>query len=142
MRISYCMLALCLLFSGMTTFPSSAQEYTQIGGYAAFIGPEDMYNSRGVRLTSLGDVLQQDRANFHRFGLRHPGDEGDPVFFDRGARSAIPTLYLQGGRIPELEAMVRRGQPFRAYMFICGYGYQPTRLIVVPEWYGDHSGCY
>jgi len=121
---------------------AAAQGYTELGGYWAMIGPEDMYNSRGVRLTDLGAVLQQDRANFHRFGIRHQGDESDPVFFDRAARSRLPGLYQRSARIPELESMVRAGQPFRVFVFICGSGGRPTNIAVVPEWVSGHSGCF
>ena len=119
-----------------------AQGYGEIGSYWAVIGPEDMFNSSGVRLTNLGAVLQQDRANFHRFGIRHVGDEGDPVFGNPAARALIPQVYQVSGPQPQLEAMVRAGQPFRVFVFICGYGGTPSNVIPVPEWIGDHSGCY
>lgn len=121
---------------------ASAQEYGSVGGYYAVISEQDMYNSRGVRLGDLGAVLQQDRANYHRFGRGQPGDEWDPFFGDRGARSTITQLYRASGGQPELETMIRRGQPFRAYILLCGYGGRPSVLIAVPDWWDGHSGCF
>ncbi len=51
-----------------------------LASYYATIGREDFYNSSGSPLRDVGAVVQQDRANFHRFGLRHSGDETDPYF--------------------------------------------------------------
>ena len=127
---------------GLIPASAPAQDYNQIAYYTAVIGPEDLSNSRGAPLNDLGAVLQQDRANFHRFGIRHRGDGGDPVFDDRATRARIPALYREGGRVPRLEATVRRGETFRVSIFICGYGMRPTRIIVVPDWIGDHSGCF
>lgn len=133
------LLALMCLFQ---TVAALAQDYGEIGSYWAVIGPDDMYNSRGARLTDLGAVLQQDRANYHRFGVRHPGDEPDPVFADRATRALIPGLYRNSYKVPELDAKVRAGEPFRVFIFICGYGRTPTNIAVVPDWIGDHSGCF
>lgn len=134
--------AMAFVLAGFSASQLAAQGYGELGGYWATIAPEDMYNSRGVRLTTLGAVLQQDRANFHRFGIRQQGDESDPVFFDRATRARLPALYQQSYKVPELEAMVRSGQPFRVYVFICGSGGRPSNIAVVPEWIGDHSGCF
>lgn len=67
--------------------PAAADDY--MGGYYATIGPQDFYNSSGVRLRDLCAIVQQDRANFHRFGKRDQGDESDPFFADRANRALI-----------------------------------------------------
>lgn len=41
----------------LSAFPAAAQEYL-IGGYTAFIGPEDLYNSSGTRLTDPVQILR------------------------------------------------------------------------------------
>ncbi|GGL76571.1 hypothetical protein [Wenxinia marina] len=128
------LLCLCAL-------PAAAQQWNQLAYYVAWIGPEDMRNSSGVRLTSLGAVLQQDRANVHRFNIRHPQDEYDPVFGNQSVRAMIPQLYQNGGRAPGLEAAVASGQPFGVSVFVCGYGSTP-QVIYLAGWGEDHSGCY
>ncbi len=55
-----------LLFAG----PIYAQERVV---YAAFLSERDHYNSNGDRLTSVADILRQDRANYYKGG----GDSGD-----------------------------------------------------------------
>lgn len=49
----------------------------------------DLRNSRGVPLGDFCAVVQQDRANVHRFGIRHELDDLDPIFHDRAARARI-----------------------------------------------------
>jgi len=57
--------------------------------YVARLGPQDLVNSRGVALGSVCAVVQQDRANYHRFGKRDPLDETDPIFADPAMRAQI-----------------------------------------------------
>jgi hypothetical protein len=89
--------------------PVSAQEY-QVGYYSAFIGTEDLYNSSGTRLDSAEAILQQDRANVHRFGIVQRGDESDPWFHQREARGAMPRMFRAGGGIsPGTARLIRQG---------------------------------
>jgi hypothetical protein len=67
--------------------PATAQDL--IAEYFALIGPQDMVNSSGERLRDWCAMIQQDRANYHRFGLRDEQDQGDPIFASREARAAI-----------------------------------------------------
>jgi len=86
-----------------------AQEY-QVGGYMAWIGPEDLYNSSGQRLGDAVSILRQDRANFHRFGIRHQGDEADPWFGQQAARQAMEGMFRAGGGIlPAFQQMIMAG---------------------------------
>lgn len=57
--------------------------------YSAHLGSEDYFNSKGVRLTTMAAIIAQDRANFHRFGVRHKHDSADPLFSKRAARAQI-----------------------------------------------------
>lgn len=63
-----------------------------VGSYAAFIGTDDLFNSAGKRLTTPWQVLRQDRANFHEFGISQDGDEGDPYFASADNRAAMEEL--------------------------------------------------
>ena len=67
-----------------------------MGSYAAYIGIDDLYNSNGIRLSEPWQVLRQDRANFHRFGISQPGDEWDPLFADVDNRAALERLVRRG----------------------------------------------
>lgn len=43
--------------------------------YHTWLGEQDRFNSRGVRLTTALQVLRQDRANLHRFNRGDARDE-------------------------------------------------------------------
>ena len=57
-----------------------AQAGRLVEEYTAYIGDEDPYNSNGEALTEPWQVIRQDRANYHRYGVSQPGDEGDGFF--------------------------------------------------------------
>ncbi|MEM1301371.1 MAG: hypothetical protein AAGH17_02215 [Pseudomonadota bacterium] len=82
--MKHSLFAAVLSFLPMLAF---GQEY--LGQYTAFIGPQDFYNSSGARIGSVCGVLQQDRANFHRFGKRDAQDQSDPFFATPAARAVI-----------------------------------------------------
>jgi len=64
--------------------------------YVAFIGPADHYNSRGARLSEPWQIIRQDRANFHKFGIRDRGDEGDRFFSSIANRNRMERMILNG----------------------------------------------
>jgi len=70
--------------------------YRLIASYNAFIGNDDLYNSRGSRLSAPWQVLRQDRANVHRFGVSQSGDEGDPIFSSTKNRAIMERLVANG----------------------------------------------
>jgi hypothetical protein len=45
------------------------------------IGEEDLRNSAGTRLTKAADILAMDRANYHKFKIRHRRDLQDETYF-------------------------------------------------------------
>lgn len=67
-----------------------------LADYVAFIGQDDLYNSKGARLSEPWQILRQDRANFHRFGISQPGDEWDPIFQDKGNRAIMERMVQHG----------------------------------------------
>ena len=71
-----------------------------IGFYEAYIGVQDLYNSKGVRLSSAAQVLRQDRANVHRFGIWQPGDQLDPIFGTLAAREVMTQVLERNGLDP------------------------------------------
>lgn len=92
MRILAVLVALTLA----ATTPLKAQQLLE--SYVAFLSVDDHYNSRGARLTAPWQVIRQDRANFHRFGIRDAGDEWDS-FFSSQQNRAIAERMLRNGYI-------------------------------------------
>jgi len=74
--------------------PASAAHL--IESYDAYLSRDDHFNSSGERLTTAAAVIRQDRANFHKFGLRDRGDEDDRFFDDVGNRAYLERLIAQG----------------------------------------------
>jgi hypothetical protein len=109
---------------------TSASAQTVIEAYYAELSQRDMFNSSGVRLTDLGAILQQDRANVHRFGKRDPGDELDPFFANRELRARIPGLYARGDTDPLIARIVTGGSPLAVLVLLCGGRAQPEYLVV------------
>lgn len=105
-------LALASLFQ-----PVAAQDL--IGSYAAWIGSDDLYNSNGRRLTEPAQVLRQDRANYHRFGIAQPGDEWDPFFGSIDNRAAMERMVRDGYVDPGAASVLVNGG---ASVFVQVYG--------------------
>ncbi|MCU4652316.1 hypothetical protein N8I71_05710 [Roseibacterium sp. SDUM158016] len=108
--------------------PARAQQL--IGEYFALLSPVDFYNSNGVRLRDFGAILQQDRANFHRFGRRDDLDQWDPVFGDAGQRARIPGIWsvVQGSEY--IPGAVLSGQTRYVWVRIYGFGTVPSYILV------------
>jgi len=64
--------------------------------YFAYIGPNDLFNSSGVRLTSPWAIIRQDRANVHRFGVVDTLDQGDSFFASQSNRNAMERMLRSG----------------------------------------------
>jgi hypothetical protein len=117
--------------SALLAPPAAAQE--TIATYFAALGPQDFFNSRGEPLRDFGAVLQQDRANYHRFGRADPQDQGDAYFADRANRAMIPALFAAGNNAWWASRVTPpRSAPLDAdiLVFLCGSGGMITHLIV------------
>ncbi|MEL6521427.1 MAG: hypothetical protein AAFQ66_10715 [Pseudomonadota bacterium] len=109
----------------------AAQAQQFMGEYFTLIGPEDFYNSSGARLTDIADIVQQDRANFHRFGIRHQFDQTDPFFGSRELRARIPSLYYSGpGTAAYIVAGLRAGNTHFIHVRIFGQNGVPQYIVV------------
>lgn len=116
---------LMLLFAA----PASAQQV--IAEYFAWLGAEDIVNSRGERLQNFGQVLAQDRANFHRFGVRHELDTSDQVFGSQDMRSALPRFYEAGRTVDAyIFQDVMSGRGHYVYVRVLGRGGRVTHVDV------------
>ncbi|SFR44113.1 hypothetical protein SAMN04488005_1993 [Yoonia tamlensis] len=125
-----------LAAAALLATPMTAGEITS---YYADLDAADMRNSGGAVLRDMGAVLQQDRANVHRFGITQEGDEIDAVFADRDMRAQIPALYANGPKVDGLAGWIARGQSIRVFVSICGTKSRPDYMIVN---FGDGALAY
>ncbi len=77
------------------TAPAKAQGQL-LESYVAFIGPNDHFNSKGGRLTEPWQIIRQDRANFHKFGIRDRGDQADGYFNSIKNRGRMERMIRNG----------------------------------------------
>lgn len=65
--------------------------------YTTRLGLKDHYNSKGVRLTRVIDIIRQDRENFYK-GQKDLEDNSDPILIDSIERNDIKEyrVYLHG----------------------------------------------
>lgn len=93
--------------------PLSAAEACRgdfLGSYTTNISPRDLVASDGVRLTGIGAIIQQDRANYHRFRRPDRGDGYDNMFLSAQSRALIPRWLHEVS--PAAAAAIRRGRAF------------------------------
>ncbi|PYG28506.1 hypothetical protein [Pelagimonas varians] len=96
-----------------------AQADQLIGSYVAYIGQDDLYNSKGARLSEPWQILRQDRANYHRFGISQGGDEWDPFFGSIENRGIMERMIMNGSIEPAAARNLVRGG---ATVFVRIYG--------------------
>jgi S1-C subfamily serine protease len=100
-------LAILLLIS--LSPPCNAQQL--IESYQAFLSERDHFNSNGQRLTTAAAIIRQDRANFHRFGLKDPGDENDHYFSNARNRQTLERLLERGNADSSTVSTIVNGTP-------------------------------
>jgi S1-C subfamily serine protease len=88
---------------------SDAQQL--VASYTALLSEADHFNSRGQRLTTAAAIIRQNRANFHRFGIRSPEDQEDPFFADEGNRAALEQMLDRGRADPGVIYRIVEGPP-------------------------------
>ncbi len=111
----------------------------EITSYYADLAQADMTNSRGVALTDMAAILQQDRANVHRFGIAQEGDEIDGIFRTPDTRAQIPTLYANGPKVAGVADWIESGHSLRVHVSVCGVKSRADYLIVN---FGDGDLAY
>lgn len=108
---------------------SPAQAQSVIAEYSAYIGAADLTNSNGGRLSQPWQVIRQDRANVHRFGISQPGDDFDPIFGDFNARGQLEQLIRSGFISGTASDAILRGD-VRLRVRVYGFGVTPSRVEV------------
>ncbi|WP_371169960.1 hypothetical protein [Aliiroseovarius sp. 2305UL8-7] len=115
--------------TALSLFASPASAQDLIGAYTAYIGQPDLVNSKGARLTQPWQVLRQDRANFHRFGISQPGDEFDPFFGSIGNRKIMERMVMNGTIDPAAAKRLLQGGAV-VFVRIFGKGNSGTSVTV------------
>ncbi|KPQ06727.1 MAG: hypothetical protein HLUCCA12_08965 [Rhodobacteraceae bacterium HLUCCA12] len=118
-----------VLAAGLAALPAAAGAQSLIASYVAYIGPEDLRNSRGQRLGEYWQIIRQDRANYHRFGIRHQQDEWDPYFADAGNRAALEQMVMRGDVDPYSRRMIVQGN-VPVFVELFGQGNRITSVRV------------
>ncbi|KEQ07026.1 hypothetical protein [Pseudorhizobium pelagicum] len=80
-----------------------------IDSYTAYIGRDDLYNSSGARLTKPWQIVRQDRANYHAYGIQDGDDEGDAFFADAANRQQLEEMLANGSMSRDAQSMILRG---------------------------------
>lgn len=89
--------------------PASAQSL--IESYSARLSSADHFNSNGERLGSPAAIIRQDRANYHKFGIRDPEDEGDGYFSSASNRALMERLLERGQTSGSARRSIVNGTP-------------------------------
>ncbi|OLP44713.1 hypothetical protein [Rhizobium oryziradicis] len=123
-----------LLFTTITLALSAgiAKSDEVIDGYSAYIGQDDLYNSKGDRLTQPWQVIRQDRANYHKFGIRQDGDEDDSYFASEANRAKAEAMLAQGEISRADGKRILRGDT-TIHVMIYGRGTVGRSLRVIAE---------
>ena len=100
-----------LFLSILVALIGAMAEARYLESYTARLSGNDHYSSRGIPLRRVADILQQDRANFHRFGLRDPEDTGDGYFRTRSRRARMSRMLRRGWIEPGLAREILSGAP-------------------------------
>lgn len=115
----------------LCVFAGGASAQQVIAEYYAMLSNNDRFNSRGTLLTDFGAILQQDRANFHRFGTGDSNDDWDPVFGSPEMRALIPGLYANGPGAPGyIRNSALNGQGAFVYVRVFGRNGVPSWIEV------------
>lgn len=122
------MAGIAAVFSLSLSTATMAQQV--LDSYVAVIGSQDRFNSSGTALTQVGQILAQDRANFHRFGVRQQGDTADRTFLTTEGRASIPALLGGGFVDPAATRAILGEQDAPVLVEVLGSGGRVTRLRV------------
>ena len=80
--------------------------------FSAKLSAQDHYNSAGEKLTSVAAIIQQDRANFHKFNQRDPEDQSDGGLFSSAkARAELGTALTTVRISDSLRKKILHGTP-------------------------------
>lgn len=100
-----------LLIAAAAAVPTADARQGLLDSYCAELSARDHFNSNGQRLTTAAAIIRQDRANYHRFRRRDPGDEGDSFFRNSANRARLEALIAGGDSEPSALRRIVNGEP-------------------------------
>ena len=100
--------AMLMITSMIIVSTGPARADALVEQYNAYIGQDDLYNSYEERLWEPWQIIRQDRANYHRYGVFQPGDEGDAFFASAKNRERAERM-IQFGTIDQAAAALIEG---------------------------------
>lgn len=111
----------------LQSWPATAQEL--IATYTARLSSQDHFNSSGARLRNAAAIIRQDRANFHRFGVRDPQDQWDGFFASKANRARLERMLNRGSSTRKVRSRIVNGTPV-IRVEIYGYGNRGSHIEV------------
>jgi hypothetical protein len=75
---------------------------TMIAEYDALLSSADHQSSTGEKLTTAAEIIRQDRANYHKFGIRDPQDGDDTYFGSASNRTFVEQMLERGNADPDV----------------------------------------
>lgn len=79
--------------------------------YLARLSAQDHFDADGKRLATVAAIVRQDRANYHKYGLRDPEDEADTFFAGAENRARLEAFIAQGSVTPTAARAILNGTP-------------------------------
>ncbi len=95
--------------AGMATVAHAGDD--RLDSYCAVLGTDDHFNSNGQRLDNPAAIIRQDRANFHAFGVRDPGDDDDAFFGSKENRARLEAMLRNGRTSKAVRSAIVNGTP-------------------------------
>lgn len=90
--------------------PALADQF--LGSYVARISSSDHFASDGYRLDTAAQMVRQDRANFHKFGIRDPEDDSDPWFRSTSSRARFEAMLNKSSAMSgATRSAIANGEP-------------------------------
>jgi hypothetical protein len=90
----FTILALTILSLGC--LPGRACADQLMDTYIARLSLADHFNSSGKLITTVPGIIRQDRANYHKFGVRDREDQNDSVFGIERNRDLMESKLASG----------------------------------------------
>ena len=104
-------LAAALPAAVLTLFASGPCLAAPLEAYLARLSAQDHFDAEGRRLTTVAEIIRQDRANYHKYGLRDPEDQADDFFASAENRARLEAFIAQGSVTPTAERAILNGTP-------------------------------
>ena len=120
-RVGLLLLA-CVLIVSLGSVPTTSFACSQPVSYGTTISEQDRYNSKGRRLRSASAIIRQDRANFHRFGRRDPGDGSDSFFHRANGRAELERAVQRSSIDRALQRQIVSGGVLDINVTLCNRG--------------------